>query len=177
METNGIRIVLSNIQNEVLKNTAEDIAANIVFAIRNKPIKRYTEAKGEFQSVANATGALARSIRIEYTPTGFRIWAYDYIDAIIYGRRPTTGGGNGAVLTAITRWIPFKAPGLNAYAVTSNIHKYGTSIWQQHRGKDSGLLANAINKSVISKLNADLASYLSNDIMEKVSFELKKMAA
>lgn len=98
----------SNIQNQVLKSTAEEIAANIVYAIKNKPIKRYTKNKGSFQSVVNASGALAASVRIEYTPTGFRIWAYDYIDALIYGRRPTTGGGDGAVLRAITKWIPSK---------------------------------------------------------------------
>ncbi len=167
----------SNIQNQVLKSTAEEIAANIVYAIKNKPIKRYTKNKGSFQSVVNASGALAASVRIEYTPTGFRIWAYDYIDALIYGRRPTTGGGDGAVLRAITKWIPSKGLDLNPYAVTSNIHKYGTSIWQAHHGKDSGLLENAINNSVISKLNADLASAFVKDVMEGVSFELNKMAA
>lgn len=168
---------MSNVQQQVLKRTAEEIAANIVYAIKNKPIKRYTKKKGSFEAVANASGALAASVRIEYTEKGFRILAYDYIDAIIYGRRPTTGGGDGAVLRAITKWIPIKAPGLNAYAVTSNIHKYGTSIWQQHHGKDSGLLENAINNSVIEKLNADLASAFIKDIMEGVSFELKKLAA
>ena len=170
-------ILFSNVQNEVLKKTAEEIAANIVYAIKNKPIKRYTKNKGSFQSVVNASGALAASVRIEYTSAGFRIWAYDYIDALIYGRKPTTGGGDGAVLRAITKWIPIKAPGLNAYATTSNIHKYGTSIWQAHHGKDSGLLSNAINKSVISKLNDELSSVFIQNISDQVQLEFKKMAA
>ena len=168
----------SNIEREVLKRNAESIAGNIVKAIKTKPIKRRTKKKGDFTGVVNASGALASSVKIKYTETGFQIWANDYIDALIFGRKPTTGGGDGAVLRAITRWIPIKGlTGMNAYAATSNIHKFGTSIWQYHKGKDSGLLSDAINKSVITKMSAELTSAFVKSVTEEVSFELNKMVS
>ena len=63
----------SNIEREVLKRNAESIAGNIVKAIKTKPIKRRTKKKGDFTGVVNASGALASSVKIKYTETGFQI--------------------------------------------------------------------------------------------------------
>lgn len=160
---------MSIIIQEILKRNASEIAANVVDAIKNKPITRYTKAKGKFSSVANASGNLAKSVRYTINENGFKIWAYDYIDTLIYGRKPTSGGGDGAVFRAIVEWLPFKAPELNPYAVTSNIHKYGTSIWQEHKGKDSGLLANAINESVIIRIKTELANAYVKELVGQIT--------
>lgn len=168
----------SILQQEILRRSAAEIAANVVDAIRNKPIKRFTKNKGHFEGVVNASGRLAASVRWEAYETGFRVYALDYIDALIYGRKPTENSGNGSVLAEIKAWLPIKGLAhLNPYAVTSNIHKYGTSIWQEHQGKDSGLLANAINESVISKIRTELTAAFIKDTMEGVNLELKKMSA
>lgn len=159
---------MSIIIQEILKRNASEIAANVVDAIKNKPITRYTKSKGKFSSVVNASGRLASSVRYTTDENGFKIYAYDYIDALIYGRKPTSGGGDGAVLRAIREWLPAKGLDLNPYAVTSNIHKYGTSIWQEHHGKDSGLLANAINESVISRIRTELATAYVKELVGEI---------
>lgn len=160
---------MSIIIQEILKRNAAEISANVVDAIKNKPVTRYTKSKGKFSSIVNASGRLASSIRYSTDENGFKIYAYDYIDALIYGRKPTSGGGDGAVLRAIREWLPAKGLDLNPYAVTSNIHKYGTSIWQEHKGKDSGLLANAINESVISRIRTELANAYVKELVGQIT--------
>lgn len=163
---------MSIIIQEILKRNAAEIAANVVDAIKNKPITRYTKSKGKFSSVVNASGRLASSVRYTTDENGFKIYAYDYIDALIYGRKPTSGGGDGAVLRAIREWVgtpKMSGSELNPYAVASNIHKYGTSIWQEHHGKDSGLLANAINESVISRIRTELATAYVKELVGQIT--------
>lgn len=92
-------------------------------------------------SGVTASGNFNRTLKATITPNSVVVTGQRYAGAIEVGRKPTSGGGNGALLAAIRQWIIDKnisATGTNpeslAYAITKSIHKKGTRLHQSLNG-------------------------------------------
>lgn len=125
----------------------------------NEKIKQFGNAlvKDLKSAIPKATGATANSVRVEYKTkdgkiTGFNIWGFESIGALINGRKPTGSGaskGNPTLQQSLLIWI--KAKGITprdtnmtqislSWAMSKSIHK-------------NGYKANKKVASVLSKLN------------------------
>ena len=110
----------------------------------NEIIKQFGDSltKDLKSSIPKATGATANSVRIEYKTskgkiTGFNIWGFESIGALINGRKPTGSGaskGNPTLQQSLLIWI--KAKGITpndtnmtqvslSWAISKSIHKNG----------------------------------------------------
>lgn len=94
--------------------------------------------------------------------------AANYLGTIIQekvpmGRQPTSAGGTGAVFKAILRWIPQKGlranPGQTllqlAYAITRNIHMFGTTLFRDPNPSRAVSLEEAISEG-FRNVNMDI---------------------
>jgi hypothetical protein len=86
---------------------------------------------------ANATGKTAASIYWRQTKAGIDIMGPDYVLTLVHGRGPTVANGNGVLRAKIREWLDAKGIGEPdkrnsiSYAVTRNIHKKGTTLYQK----------------------------------------------
>lgn len=110
--------------------------SKIVENIRSKQISRLTPYKGAFSSPVNASGRLAKSVRSYDIDNGIVVAALSYVEKLVYGERP----GTRPPTKVISGWLRSKRINANPYAVANSYKKHGSSIWQKHRGADSGLL-------------------------------------
>jgi hypothetical protein len=87
------------------------------------------------------------TVEVEADDYSGRIIADANIMVMEFGRGPTRPGakkGNPTLFEQIKAWIDKKGLELNPYAVTRNIHKYGTMTWRM-KGR-TGILSNIITK-------------------------------
>lgn len=166
-------------QQIVIESFAKDLIKLIRQVIETKPIKRISRrrVKGKyvdsvFYSPVNASGDLARTLRYELTPTKLSIYANDYIYDLIYGKPPNKSMANldHNLESKIKEWMAAK--GISAvysnkdtlaYNITNKIHKFGSSIYLAHGGKNSGLLENLITNELISNYNSKFTQQLGEE--------------
>jgi hypothetical protein len=124
-------------EQEALQSLADSYIEQFKDAIKNKPIKRKSVANPEgFEAVANASGRLADSPRVEMTENSMDIYVLAYIDEIVYGKPP---GGKVEKLE-IEKWLEAKGLNYSASAIVNNIKDFGNSIFLEHQGGNSGVL-------------------------------------
>lgn len=124
-------------EQEALQSLADSYIEQFKDAIKNKPIKRKSVANPEgFEAVANASGRLADSPRVEITETSLDVYVLAYIDEIVYGKAP---GGRVEKLE-IEKWLEAKGLNYSASAIVNNIKDFGNSIFLEHQGGNSGVL-------------------------------------
>jgi hypothetical protein len=75
-----------------------------------------------------------------------------YVDKLIYGQEP----GFQTDVSRIQDWINAKDLSFNPANIAKQIYLYGSSIYQQHLGADSGLFADVDFDAEIEKLNKTL---------------------
>lgn len=125
-------------------------------AIKNKPLPR----KNGKSSVANASGDLEKTLTYEVENGVLKVSANKYIGALIFGRKPTTGSGNGVLKEKIRQWIDDKGivPKDNiskdslAFLITRKIHREGTSLYPQ----GSDLLSAIVTDKLINDIKSDI---------------------
>lgn len=116
---------------------ANEFIAQVKNAIRTKPIKRKTKAKGDFEAVANASGQLADSLRSEISENEINVFALAYIDSLIYGQAPSRVN---TTVFEIENWMNSKGLEYSATSVLDNLQQYGNSIFQKFGGSESNFL-------------------------------------
>lgn len=148
----------SNIK-EALNNVARTFAAQASKAVKEKPILRKSKRLGVFQTPATASGRLANSMEITHYERGVRVTALAYIHYIIYGRKP----GKFAPTDKIEEWCKIK--GINApFAVNRSLAINGSTIYQYHHGKNSGLLDDIDISNELKQLEQELTNELTFEI-------------
>jgi hypothetical protein len=76
----------------------------------------------------------------------------DYVLTLVHGRGPTMSGGNGVLRARIREWLDAKGIGEPdrrnsiSYAVTRNIHKKGTTLYQ--KGGNSPIFDTLVSEPV-----------------------------
>lgn len=151
-------IIKSNIK-EVLNNVAKSFATQASKAVKEKPILRKSKRFGVFKSPANASGRLANSMEIIHYERGVRVTALSYIHFIIYGRKP----GRLAPTDKIEQWCKIK--GINApFAVNRSLALNGSTIWQYHQGKDSGVFSDIDLSNELKQLEQELTNELNYEL-------------
>lgn len=149
-------------EQELFKQLAEDFISQVKNAIQTKPIKRKTKAKGEFESVVNASGQLADSLRYEISETEINVFVLSYIDSLIYGKPQ---GPVDASVFEIENWMNSKGLEYNSVTVMENLQKEGSSIFQMYQGENSGLLDDVNITEHVEKVKEQLITKKINDII------------
>jgi hypothetical protein len=158
--------MLTLFEQHELHRVTDDFIRQVRRDIQTKHIKRKSRGLGEFSAVVNASGRLADSVEDELYDDGIRVYCLSYIDKLIYGQPP----GEAVSLTDIESWMIEKDLDYNPATVAENIYRYGNSIWQKHRGENSGLLSDVNIEVSLSeletKLSEELAGLIANQIIQ-----------
>lgn len=164
--------MLTLFEQQALREVADDFASQVVDAIKNKPIRRRSRKPGVgiFEAPVNATGRLANSVQPQFTDEGIQVLALAYIDNLIFGQAP----GQAPNVMEIEKWLMAKGLNYSPAGIVKQIYKYGNSIFAEHQGEDSGLLADVNISGSIEKLKEKLSRQYAEDIA--VNF-LNQMAA
>lgn len=157
---------LSIWEEQQLINLANKFIDQVKTAIYNKPIDRYTKRMGSFAAPVNASGRLAASAQYEFTDSAIEVSVYSYIYFLIYGRKPSV---KLPPQQRIEEWIKVKGFSANPFAVMVSIAQNGTSIWQRHKGQDSGLLSDIDIEMDLQKLNEALSQKYVSQIADEIS--------
>lgn len=164
-------LTLSEIAKARIEAFAETAIKQIQDNIRNKPVYRGTPA--------NASGKTANSLAYEWQGDTMIISGIGHIFALEFGRKPSSAGGAGgeSLRDRIRTWIDDKGigAGMNekeknslSWAISTNIHKKGTLLYQS--GQQSGTLSEAVNEEKIINLSKELLDLFS---IEATSLLLK----
>jgi len=116
----------------VLKSYMQQVRDAILY----KPVERRSRYMGTFAAPVNATGRLANSLGYEVTEFGGYVYCSDKIDYVLYGRPP----GKKPPIQPLAEWVRAKGLQISPYAVSENIGRFGTTIWQRWQGEESNLL-------------------------------------
>ena len=149
-------------EQQLFKQLAEDFIGQVQNAIRTKPIKRKTNAKGDFESVANASGRLADSLRLEISDNEINVYSLAYIDSLIYGKPP---GPVESSVFDIENWMISKGVEYNALSIMDNLQKFGNSIFQKFQGAESNFLEDINLNDHVEKVKEQLITKKINDII------------
>jgi len=159
---------LSIFEQYALREFAEDYISQVKQAIKTKPIARRTRAQGSFSAVANATGRLAESLREDYNEGGMLVYIFDYIDKLLFGQAPGEVGAITSELFEVEKWMIAKGLDYNPYTVLENINRHGSSIWQEHKGADSGLFDNIDIDGLVFRLQSKLGENYADLLMKEI---------
>jgi len=99
---------------QIIENCLENIKTDVINSL---------QANGRY-----ATGETVSELEVISDDTSGQLLAPLYIDALEFGRNPTSPNavqGDPTVFEKIEDWIAAKGLDLNPYAVTKNIHKNG----------------------------------------------------
>jgi len=161
---------------EILSKIGITLENELVKAIQEKQLAR-RGARGNFSSVANASGRLARSVRSEVKGSVLTVYADDYIYYLENGRGPTKGGGNGGLRAIIRKWIDDKGivpDGITkdslAYLITRRIHEEGTTIYQ---AGGSDLVSGIFNEQLIDSIEREFAEL----VLVEINSDILSIAA
>jgi len=135
-------------------------------------------------AIPKATGATANSVRVEYKTkdgkiTGFNIWGFESIGALINGRNPTGSGaskGNPTLQQSLLIWI--KAKGITprdtnmtelslSWAMSKSIHKNGYKANQ----KVADVFSNIRLKSFANTLVGTEGLEIQSKIIKEFKFQ------
>ena len=154
---------------DILTKYGERFISELSDAIRNKPLPR----KNGKAFTANASGDVNKRIDLKVHATGLRVYGNRYIGALMYGRKPTTGGSKpGKLKDIIRKWIDDKgitpSDGMTkdslAFVITRKIHKEGTGLYPDGSDLVSAIVTeefvnSLINELFISFMDSELKGY------------------
>lgn len=123
--------------------------------VTNKEILLEFLGKVEKELKAVVPKKFGDTIEVEANEYSGTLSADENILVMEFGRGPTKPGakkGNPTVFEQIKDWISRKGLDLNPYAVSYNIHKYGTVVWRM-KGR-TGIISNIISKNRTQSLIA-----------------------
>ena len=165
-------------QNEINK-VASAYLEQILYAIKNKKIDRQSVrwdsrlrqyVYASFQAVVNASGRLYDSAQKVGTESGVNIIIDGYVDKLIFGQEPGPVDVND-----ILRWMNEKdmaASTDGAKLIANKINRFGSSIWVQHKGQDSGLFSDVNIDSLIEEMENNLATTYANNVVALIDESL-----
>lgn len=110
-----------------------------------------------------ATGETVAALEVTVEGETGQLLAPAYIDALEYGRKPTSPGaatGNPTVFEQVEKWITAKGLDLNPYAVTKNIHKHG------YPGKPGVLTEPLSDDNVNKRIDESMEAYADQQAKE-----------
>ena len=147
------------------------LTEQLVNDIQTKLIQR-RGANGTVESVVNASGKLAKSIRFEVTNgTVLSIYGNDYIQFLENGRRP----GKRPPTSVIRQWIDDKGiipDGISkdslAFLIARRMGEEGSTIYQ---AGGSDLVSGIFNETLQRSIEAEFAQLLVTEIQSEI-FEL-----
>lgn len=145
---------------------ADELVRQIQYAIKNKPVERTGRRGGQsynFQSVVNATGRLHDSVQSENYEDGVRVTALEYIETLIYGRKP----GSIPPITAIEQWQAAKGVGGDSFTIAQSIGRYGSTIWQRFQGAESNLLEDINIDALLDEFERKYAGILEINLIKE----------
>ncbi len=161
-----------------LNSVVDDLVTDIKAALKTKSIKRRTKYRGGFSSIPFASGKLYDSVRKEIDETEIRIYTLNYIQELIYGKPPQR---DGVQVTELEEWLAIK--GLSSFGtqIAENINTRGNSIWQEHSGADSGLLAGILengilNKDILENIKSKIQTSSINELTERMMEKFRSAA-
>lgn len=151
-----------------LEKLGVSLTAQLVNDIQNKLIER-KGADGNFQSVVNASGKLAKSIRYEVTNgTVLSFYGNDYIQYLENGRRP----GKRPPTSVIRQWIDDKGiipDGISkdslAFLIARRMGEEGSTIYQ---AGGSDLISGIFNEALQRSIEAEFAQLLVTEIQSDI---------
>lgn len=110
-----------------------------------------------------ATGETVAALEVTVEGETGQLLAPAYIDALEYGRKPTSQGaatGDPTVFEQVEKWIAAKGLDLNPYAVTKNIHKHG------YPGKPGVLTEPLSDDNVNKRIDESMEAYADQQAKE-----------
>lgn len=151
-----------------LEKLGVSLTAQLVNDIQNKLIER-KGADGNFQSVVNASGKLAKSIRYEVTNgTVLSFYGNDYIEFLQNGRRP----GKRPPISVIREWIDAKniipkdiSKDSLAFLIARRMGEEGSTIYQ---AGGSDLISGIFNEALQRSIEAEFAQLLVTEIQSDI---------
>jgi hypothetical protein len=151
-------------EQEIFNEIAQDYIQQFKNAIETKPVKRKAVRKGKngsveyikFEAVVNASGNLANSPRIELTETELNIYVAGYIDELIYGKAPSPLDVSALEIETWMRSKGIDPEFVSVDKIMNNIEEFGTSIFREFQGQDSGLLDDINIEGSIEKAKQNL---------------------
>ena len=116
-----------------------------------------------------ASGKTKESLNSVYTLNSYKLYGRAFIFGLEYGRKPTSGGGNGSLKGIILKWINDKGiipkDGITkdtlAFLITRKIHREGDLLYSTKRNfrgmnKPTGIINSVINDGRINELSKRL---------------------
>ena len=141
------------------KKTLEDFDKKLI-----SDLKKSLDAAG-----TTASGKTKESIYSVQVPGSYKLWGRPFIFGLEYGRKKTTGGGNGSLKGIILKWINDKGiiPRDNiskntlAFLIARKIHREGDLLHRTGRNfrgmnKPTGIINSIINDGRINELSKRL---------------------
>jgi hypothetical protein len=162
--------MLSIFEQALFQDLANDFIGQVKNAIKNKPVRRKTKAKGSFSATVNASGKLADSLRVEIDDEGLSVICLAYIDQLVYGAPPQRIETS---VFEIERWLAIKGLDYNPVNVMTNLQKYGSSIFQEHQGANSGLLEDVNIEEKVRKVRERLTLKMIEEISSQIIEQFK----
>lgn len=141
------------------KKTLEDFDKKLI-----SDLKKSLDAAG-----TTASGKTKESLNSVYTLNSYKLYGRAFIYGLEYGRKKTTGGGNGSLKGIILKWINDKGiiPRDNiskntlAFLIARKIHREGDLLHRTGRNfrgmnKPTGIINSVINDGRINELSKRL---------------------
>jgi len=159
---------MSGLNDEYLIRLGQQLVDAIKNAINTKNLTGYGPSV--------ASGELVNSIRFEFSQNELKIFGKQYIGALQYGRKPTSGSATQPTLRErIREWIDIKgiqpddiSKDSLAYLIARKIHEEGTLIYQKTGGESSGLLDDVINDDLIKEIERNIILYYTQEIKSNI---------
>lgn len=136
----------------------EAIAA-LVQALREYPQPPYNRP-------AHASGRTEQQLASQATDEGLTLTGPPHVQALITGRRPTTGGNQGGpkLSEVLAQWAQDKGFPLGrgqsyktiGFLIARRIHQQGTALYRS--GQPSGILQSVLTKDWLTTLTARIAA-------------------
>jgi hypothetical protein len=141
------------------KKTIEDFDKKLISDLRNS-----LDAAG-----TTASGKTKASLKSDITLNSYKLFGRPFIFGLEYGRKPTSGGGNGSLKGIILEWINLKgiipkdkiSKETLAFLIARKIHREGDLLHRtgkNFRGMDkpTGIINDVINDGRIKELSKRL---------------------
>ena len=109
------------------------------------------------------------SLEVEVDSESGRLLGVSYFSVLEFGRGPTKAGarkGSPTLLEEIKKWIQKKNLNLNPYAVTRNIHKFGTVTFRLKQR--TGIISSILSEIRINSLVGTFGDKFESDVRNTV---------
>lgn len=141
------------------RQAGPEALAALVQALRQYPQPPYGRP-------AHASGRTEQALAFEATDEGLTVTGPAHVQALITGRRPTSGGNSGGpkLSEVLAQWAQDKGLPLQrgqtyktvGYLIARRIHAAGTALFRL--GTPSGLLESVLTKEWLTVLTARIAA-------------------